>query len=97
MLSTVLKDKEKFEQIIEEPDRYQRDALKTTWEKVNGYTLFPESEKYTQQHWRHLRELLPGNFAKQQPPSGQDLMDGFEIKVQLGIVWKQSLAELSGG
>jgi structural maintenance of chromosome 2 len=42
-------------------------------------------------------ELLPGNFATLQPPDGQDLMDGLEIKVQLGIVWKQNLAELSGG
>jgi hypothetical protein len=50
MLSTVLKDKEKIEQIIEEPDRYLRDALKTTWEKVNGYTRFPESDKYTGRH-----------------------------------------------
>ena len=42
-------------------------------------------------------ELLPGNFAKLQPPEGQDLMDGLEVKVQLGTVWKQSLTELSGG
>jgi hypothetical protein len=42
-------------------------------------------------------ELLPGNFAKLQPPDHQDLMDGLEIKVQLGSVWKQSLTELSGG
>jgi len=42
-------------------------------------------------------ELLPGNFAKLQPPVGQDLMDGLEVKVQLGTVWKQSLTELSGG
>ena len=31
-------------------------------------------------------ELLLGNFAKLQPPDGQDLMDGLEIKVQLGSV-----------
>jgi structural maintenance of chromosome 2 len=42
-------------------------------------------------------ELLPGNFAKLQPPEGQDLMQGLEVKVQLGSVWKQSLTELSGG
>jgi hypothetical protein len=42
-------------------------------------------------------ELLPGNFSKLQPPDNQDLMDGLEIKVQLGSVWKQSLTELSGG
>lgn len=42
-------------------------------------------------------ELLPGNFAKLQPPEGQDLTQGLEVKVQLGSVWKQSLTELSGG
>lgn len=42
-------------------------------------------------------ELLPGNFAKLQPPEGQDLTDGLEVKVRLGSVWKQSLTELSGG
>ena len=36
MLATVLKDKEKIEQTIEELDRYKRDALQKTWEKVNG-------------------------------------------------------------
>ncbi len=36
MLSTVLKDKEKIEATIEELDRYKRDALQKTWEKVNG-------------------------------------------------------------
>ncbi|KAH9957624.1 RecF/RecN/SMC N terminal domain-containing protein [Russula dissimulans] len=36
LLGTVLKDKEKIEQTIEELNRYKRDALKTTWEKVNG-------------------------------------------------------------
>jgi len=36
MLSTVLKDKEKIEETIEELDQYKRDALQKTWEKVNG-------------------------------------------------------------
>ena len=36
MLGTVLKDKEKIEQTIEELDRYKRDALEKTWSKVNG-------------------------------------------------------------
>ncbi|KAI0264934.1 condensin complex subunit SMC2 [Gloeopeniophorella convolvens] len=85
MLGTVLKDKEKIEQTIEELDRYKRDALMTTWEKVNG------------DFGGIFAELLPGNFAKLQPPDGQDLMDGLEIKVQLGSVWKHSLTELSGG
>ncbi|KAG6902142.1 hypothetical protein C0995_003899 [Termitomyces sp. Mi166 len=85
MLSTVLKDKEKIEETIEELDRYKRDALQKTWEKVDG------------DFGGIFAELLPGNFAKLQPPEGQDLMDGLEVKVQLGSVWKQSLTELSGG
>lgn len=36
MLSTVLKDKEKIDKTIEELDRCKRDALETTWSKVNG-------------------------------------------------------------
>jgi structural maintenance of chromosome 2 len=36
MLSTVLGDKSKIEETIAELDRYKRDALQTTWRKVNG-------------------------------------------------------------
>ncbi|PFH49539.1 hypothetical protein AMATHDRAFT_147478 [Amanita thiersii Skay4041] len=85
MLATVLKDKEKIEKTIEELDRYKRDALQKTWEKVDG------------DFGAIFAELLPGNFAKLKPPEGQDLMDGLEVKVQLGNVWKESLTELSGG
>jgi structural maintenance of chromosome 2 len=85
MMATVLKDKEKIEATIEELDRYKRDALQKTWEKVNS------------DFGGIFAELLPGNFAKLQPPEGQDLMQGLEVKVQLGTVWKQSLTELSGG
>ncbi|KAG5635609.1 hypothetical protein H0H81_010647, partial [Sphagnurus paluster] len=85
MLATVMKDKEKIEDTIAELDRYKRDALQKTWEKVDG------------DFGGIFAELLPGNFAKLQPPDRQDLMDGLEVKVQLGSVWKQSLTELSGG
>jgi len=44
-----------------------------------------------------FEELLPGNFAKLQPPEGQDLTEGLEVKVRLGSIWKASLTELSGG
>ena len=105
MLGTVLKDKEKIEQTIKELDRYKRDALKTTWENVNGYLSFPRAKDtkgvigwYARRDFGSIfAELLPGNFVKLQPPDGQDLMDGLEIKVQLGSVWKQSPTELSGG
>jgi structural maintenance of chromosome 2 len=42
-------------------------------------------------------ELLPGNLSKLEPPPGQTLMDGLEVRVNLGGVWKHSLTELSGG
>nr|DBA11433.1 TPA_inf: SMC2 [Testicularia cyperi] len=85
MLSTVLKDKDKIEDTITELDRYKRDALQNTWEKVNA------------DFGSIFGELLPGNYSKLQPPEGQDLTQGLEVKVRLGTVWKQSLTELSGG
>ncbi|KAH9850422.1 condensin complex subunit SMC2 [Lenzites betulinus] len=85
MLAQVLKDKAKIEQGIDQLDQYKRDAVETTWTKVNG------------DFGAIFAELLPGNFAKLQPPDGQDLMQGLEVKVRLGTVWKQSLTELSGG
>lgn len=47
MLQTVLRDKVKIEETIEELDRYKRDALMKTWQKVNrwrssGYSLIEE-------------------------------------------------------
>ena len=39
MMATVLKDKSMIEDTIVELDRYKRDALTKTWEKVNGYVL----------------------------------------------------------
>lgn len=85
MLSTVLGDKSKIEETIQELDRYKRDALQTTWKKVNG------------DFGDIFAELLPGNYAKLQPPEGQDVTQGLEVKVRLGQVWKESLMELSGG
>ncbi|KAE9405242.1 condensin complex subunit SMC2 [Gymnopus androsaceus JB14] len=84
-LAIVLKDKAKIEATIEQLDQYKRDALQKTWDKV------------TLDFGEIFAELLPGNFAKLEPPEGRDLMDGLEVKVRLGSVWKQSLTELSGG
>merc|ERR1719479_695287 len=41
--------------------------------------------------------LFPGTQAKLQPPDGKDVLDGLEVKVTFGDVWKESLSELSGG
>ncbi|PIL32520.1 hypothetical protein GSI_05223 [Ganoderma sinense ZZ0214-1] len=84
-LQTVLKDRGKMVETIETLDQHKRDTVETVWNKVNG------------DFGAIFAELLPGNFAKLQPPDGQDLMQGLEVKVRLGQVWKQSLTELSGG
>ncbi|EIW52907.1 condensin complex subunit SMC2 [Trametes versicolor FP-101664 SS1] len=85
MITQVLKDKTKMVAGIDQLDQFKREAVETTWQKVNG------------DFGAIFAELLPGNFAKLQPPEGQDLMKGLEVKVRLGTVWKQSLTELSGG
>ena len=85
MMRTVIRDKKKIEETIVNLDEYKRDALQKTWEKVNG------------DFGQIFNELLPGSFAKLDPPEGKTIADGLEVKVCLGKVWKQSLTELSGG
>ena len=41
--------------------------------------------------------LLPGTSARLSPPEGMTVLDGLEVKVAFGGVWKESLQELSGG
>jgi len=41
--------------------------------------------------------LLPGSSARLSPPEGLSVLDGLEVKVAFGDVWKESLSELSGG
>lgn len=41
--------------------------------------------------------LLPGATAKLCPPDGATCLEGLEVKVGFGDVWKESLSELSGG
>ena len=85
MMKTVIRDKRKIEETIESLDEYKRDALRKTWEKVNS------------DFGQIFADLLPGSFAKLDPPEGKEISDGLEVKVCLGKVWKQSLTELSGG
>ncbi|KAF7198545.1 Structural maintenance of chromosomes protein 2 [Pseudocercospora fuligena] len=85
MMRTVIKDKRKIEDTIDELDKYKKEALFKTWSKVNeDFGLI-------------FNDLLPGNTAKLDPPEGKEISDGLEVKVCLGKVWKQSLTELSGG
>lgn len=85
MMRIVIKDKCKIEETIVSLDEYKKEALQKTWEKVNG------------DFGQIFNELLPGSFAKLDPPEGKTISDGLEVKVCLGKVWKQSLTELSGG
>ncbi len=85
MMRTVVRDKRKIEETIGNLDEYKREALQKTWQKVNG------------DFGQIFAELLPGSFAKLDPPEGKSITDGLEVKVCLGKVWKQSLSELSGG
>jgi structural maintenance of chromosome 2 len=84
-MRTVIRDKRKIEETIASLDQYKTDALHTTWEKVNA------------DFGQIFNEVLPGSFAKLDPPEGKTISDGLEVKVCLGKVWKQSLTELSGG
>ncbi|KAL2140039.1 hypothetical protein VTI28DRAFT_4316 [Corynascus sepedonium] len=85
MMRTVIRDKRKIEETIVSLDDYKKKALQETWEKVNS------------DFGQIFAELLPGSFAKLDPPEGKTISDGLEVKVSLGKVWKQSLTELSGG
>ncbi|EGY13966.1 hypothetical protein VD0002_g9512 [Verticillium dahliae] len=85
MMKTVIRDKRKIEETILSLDDYKKKALHETWVKVNG------------DFGQIFNELLPGSFAKLDPPEGKTISDGLEVKVSLGKVWKQSLTELSGG
>jgi structural maintenance of chromosome 2 len=84
-MSTVIKDKSKIEETIVKLDEYKKEALHKTWTIVN------------RDFGAIFNELLPGSFAKLDPPEGKTISDGLEVKVMLGKVWKQSLTELSGG
>lgn len=84
-MATVIRDKKKIEETIVKLDEYKQEALHKTWTKVNG------------DFGQIFNELLPGSFAKLEPPEGKTIADGLEVRVMLGKVWKQSLTELSGG
>ncbi|CAK9228215.1 unnamed protein product [Sphagnum troendelagicum] len=81
----VQNDKVKIQKVIHELDEKKKEALKATWQKVN------------KDFGSIFSMLLPGTMAKLEPPEGGDFMDGLEVRVAFGGVWKQSLSELSGG
>ncbi|KAJ4836235.1 Structural maintenance of chromosomes protein 2-2 [Turnera subulata] len=78
-------DKSKIKKAIEELDEKKKETLKVTWVKVNN------------DFGSIFSTLLPGTMAKLEPPEGGSFLDGLEVRVAFGGVWKQSLSELSGG
>uniref|UniRef100_A0A0D3EXJ7 Structural maintenance of chromosomes protein n=1 Tax=Oryza barthii TaxID=65489 RepID=A0A0D3EXJ7_9ORYZ len=78
-------DKSKIKTVIEELDEKKKETLKVTWLKVN------------KDFGSIFSTLLPGTMAKLDPPEGGTFLDGLEVRVAFGTVWKQSLSELSGG
>ncbi|MBA0851713.1 hypothetical protein Goshw_024691 [Gossypium schwendimanii] len=83
--NTVENDKSKIKKTIEELDEKKKETLKVTWVKVNH------------DFGSIFSTLLPGTMAKLEPPEGCSFLDGLEVRVAFGGVWKQSLSELSGG
>lgn len=81
----VMKDKEKIQAVIAELDEKKKEALHATWTKVN------------KDFGSIFSMLLPGTNAKLEPETGRSFLDGLEVRVAFGSVWKQSLTELSGG
>lgn len=81
---TVESDRLKIEKVIAELDVKKNQALQTTWIKVN------------RDFGSIFSTLLPGASAKLEPPNGS-VLEGLEVKVAFGSVWKESLTELSGG
>lgn len=78
-------DKKKIESVIDELDVKKKSELERTWIKVN------------RDFGSIFSTLLPGAFAKLEPPEGLEAWEGLEVKVAFGGVWKESLSELSGG
>ncbi|CAL4994717.1 unnamed protein product [Urochloa decumbens] len=83
--NTIENDKAKIKKVIEELDEKKKETLKVTWLKVN------------KDFGSIFSTLLPGTMAKLDPPEGGTFLDGLEVRVAFGTVWKQSLSELSGG
>lgn len=81
----VVNDKAKIMETIKELDIMKKEALRKAWDQVN------------KDFGSIFSSVLPGTSAKLQPPEGQDVLDGLEVRVAFGDVWKESLNELSGG
>lgn len=71
MMKTVIRDKKKIEETIVSLDEYKKEALQKTWTKVNA------------DFGSIFAELLPGSFAKLDPPEGKTINEGLEVRLHL--------------
>eukprot|EP00049_Salpingoeca_infusionum_P003732 m.70226 g.70226 ORF g.70226 m.70226 type:complete len:1213 (+) comp12252_c0_seq3:40-3678(+) len=78
-------DRAKIEKAIQELDEKKNQALRKAHKQVN------------RDFGSIFSTLLPGTQAKLVPVEGKDILDGLEVKIGFGSVWKESLQELSGG
>lgn len=83
--SVVMLEKEKIELFIKDLDTIKKKVIKNAWIKVN------------KDFGSIFTTLLPGTSARLCEPKGQTYLEGLEVHVAFGRVWKQSLIELSGG
>jgi structural maintenance of chromosome 2 len=81
----VERDRAQISAVIDELDEKKRAALGETWRRVDG------------DFGAIFSTLLPGTAARLVPPEGGTFLDGLEVRVAFGGVWKESLTELSGG
>ncbi|EER05366.1 structural maintenance of chromosome, putative [Perkinsus marinus ATCC 50983] len=82
---TTLAEKREIERFRDSLDDRKSEELTRTVQQVNKW------------FGGIFRSLLPNVNAKLSPPAGMTQLEGLELKVQLGSVWKESLTELSGG
>ncbi|XP_026292869.1 structural maintenance of chromosomes protein 2 [Frankliniella occidentalis] len=78
-------DKQQLRNVIAELDEKKKTRLMEAWEQVN------------KDFGSIFSTLLPGAKARLTPPQGLSVLDGLEVKVGFGNIWKESLNELSGG
>ncbi|XP_053981783.1 structural maintenance of chromosomes protein 2 isoform X3 [Hylaeus volcanicus] len=78
-------DKRKILETIKHLDEKKKETLLKAWQQVN------------KDFGSIFSSLLPGANAKLQPPENQSVMQGLEVKIGFSGIWKESLAELSGG
>lgn len=81
----VERDRGQISAVIDELDEKKRAALGETWRRVDA------------DFGAIFSTLLPGTAARLVPPEGGTFLDGLEVRVAFGGVWKESLTELSGG